>query len=143
MKDTYNTQTQSKKAEELHYEVQEWKSNLHFINNEIIFIEHLLGSYAFQPNTHNLFERLQNYQLRLKKSKKNKAKIQTSIAKHENNLGGIMECTDAFCDLQYYNKHNAMKDTVQDYIKEFRILKAEIFNYAGSILKKKKPASNS
>lgn len=142
MEDTYNKETQSKKIEELHYELQGWKSNLYFIKDETIFIEHLLDSYAFQPNTPNLFERLQDYQSRLKKIKTDKAKIQKSIAQHENNLGGMIECKDAFCDLQYYQKHNRLKSEVMDYVTHFRELKSEIFSYAGSILKKRKPKSD-
>lgn len=141
MKATYTTDIQSKKVEELHYEVQGWKSNLYFIETEIVFIDKLLDSYAFQPNTPNLFERLQNYQHRLKKTKNNKKQLKKRISQHENNLGGMMECTDESCDLEYYRKHELLKAEVLDYITNFRDLKSEIFNYAGGILKKRKPAS--
>lgn len=139
MKDTFTTKTQNKKVEELHYELQGWKSNLHFIEDEIIFIDRLLNSYVFQPNTPNLFERLQDYQHRLKKTKDTKTKLKNRIAKNEKNLGGMVECTDESCDLEYYQKHDKLKAEVVDSISKFRELKSEIFNYAGGILKKKKP----
>ena len=142
MKDTYNTKTQTKKVEELHFELQGWKSNLHFIEDEIIFIEHLLNSYVFQPNTPNLFERLQNYLNRLKTTKTSKIQLQESIVEHENMIGGMMECTDASCDLSYYRKHDTLKAEVVNYTTNFKGLKSEIFNYASGILKKRKPASN-
>lgn len=141
MKDIFTTKTQSKKVEELHYELQGWKSNLHFIDDEIIFIDRLLNSYVFQPNTPNLFERLQDFQHRLKKTKDTKTKLKTRIAKNENNLGGMVECTDESCDLEYYQKHDKLKAEVVDSISKFRELKSEIFNYAGGILKKRKPLS--
>ncbi|MFS4467867.1 hypothetical protein [Maribacter sp. 2210JD10-5] len=139
MKEAYSPEVQSKKIEELHFELQSWKSNLSFIKDEIKFIDHLLNSYVFQPNTPNLFERLQDYQHRLKKMKKQKTELQKAISKHENNLGGMMECTDKSCDLQYYTKHDVLKAKTVDYISGFRNLKSEIFNYAGVILKKRRP----
>lgn len=141
MKDIFTTKNQNKKIEELHYELQGWKSNLHFIDDEIVFIDRLLNSYVFQPNTPNLFERLQDYQHRLKKTKDTKTKLKNRIAKNENNLGGMVECIDESCDLEYYQKHDKLKAEVVDSISKFRELKSEIFNYAGGILKKKKPVS--
>ncbi len=143
MKDTYNTKEQSKKVEELHSELQGWKSNLNFFEDEIIFIDHLLNSYVFQPNTQNLFERLQDYQYRIKKSTSSKIQLLKSITEHEKKIGGMIESTDEYCDLQYYRKHDALKAKVVAYISNFRELKSEIFNYAGGILKKRKQASNS
>ena len=140
MKNTYATKIQSKKVEELHFELQGWKSNLHFIKDELIFIDHLLNSYVFQPNTPNLFERLQDYQYRLKKTKNDKKQLQKAIIPHENKLGGMMECADEYCDSQYYKNHDLLKANVVDFISNFRALKSEIFNYTGEILKKRKPS---
>lgn len=141
MKDTYTVKDQSKKVEELHYELQAWNSNLHFIEDEIIFIDHLLNSYIFQPNTQNLFEQVQDYLHRLKKIKNIKIKLQKSIVQHENKLGGMMECKDAYCDLQYYRNHNLLKAKAVNFISNFRELKSGIFNYASGILKKRKSVS--
>jgi len=141
MKNSYDTENQSKKVEELHFELQGWKSNLSFIEDEITFIGHLLNSYVFQPNTQNLFERLQDYLRRLKKTETRKKQLQKSIIEHENKLGGMMECTDEYCDLQYYRKHEAIKAEIVDFISNFRTLKSEIFNYAGGIMKKSKSTS--
>lgn len=128
-----------KKVEELHWEIQQWKSSFQFMEDEIIFIMHLLDSYIFQPNTRNLFERLQDYKLRLKKVKATKKDIQGQISKHENTLGGILECNDSTDDLTYYQVHDNLKNKVDTSYNEFQKLKSEIFNYAGGILKKRKP----
>ena len=142
MKDSYTKKDQNNKVEELHYESKGWKSNLHFIQDEITFIDSLLNSYVFQPNTRNLFERFQDYLERLKKTKTSKKQLEKRIVKYENNLGGMMECIDESCDLQYYQKHNTLKAEVVDFIGRFKELKSEIFKYAGSILKKRKTGQN-
>jgi hypothetical protein len=41
--------------------------------------------------------------------------------------------------LGYYQKHEAIKAYVVAFLENFQGLKSEIFNYAGGILKKKKP----
>jgi len=130
---------QEEKVNELHWEIQQWKSNFRFIDDEIMFITHLLDSYIFEPNTPNLFERLQNYKARLKKLKSTKAKLQSQISIQENNLGGMLECTENTSDLEYCNKHEKLQTLVDDCISKFQELKSEIFNYAGGILKKRKP----
>lgn len=139
MKEPYTRRDQSKKAEELHWESQKWKSNLQFMEDEITFIDDLLNSYVFQPNTPNLFERLQGFQERLKKVKSNKKEVRNGISKHDSDLGGMIECTTDICDLEYYQKHDKLKAEVVNCTEIFKTLKSDIFNYAGGILKKRKP----
>lgn len=139
MNDAYTPKIQNKKVEELHRETQQWQSKLHFMHDEVIFIDRLLNSYVFEPNTLNLFERLQDYQHRLRKEGDHKTKLNALITKHESDLGGMLECTDESCDLLYYQKHDKLNTEVLNCVENFRVLKSEIFNYAGGILKKKKP----
>ncbi|WP_281541250.1 hypothetical protein [Maribacter aestuarii] len=130
---------QEKKVEELHWEIQRWKSNFQFMDDELLFIGRLMDSYIFEPNTPNLFERLQNYKTRIKKIDTSKKKVRDEISKHENTLGGMLECTDSACDLTYYRKHDKLQSQVDACFEDFRKLKSEIFNYAGGILKRRKP----
>ena len=130
---------QEKKVEELHWEIQRWKSHFQFMDDELIFIARLLDSYIFEPNTPNLFERLQNYKMRIKKVEKIKKKVRDYISQHENTLGGMLECTDSACDLGYYRKHDKLQAKVDRCFADFQELKSEIFNYAGGVLKRRKP----
>lgn len=130
---------QDRKVELLHLECQNWKSGLQFMEDELLFIERLLNSYVFEPNTPNLFERLSDYQQRLIKTRVDKKEAVGQIARHRKDLGGMLECTDSECDLTYYLKHEKLKAKVLSCQQDFRHLKTEIFNYAGGILKKRKP----
>lgn len=135
----YSKIEQSKKVDRLHLELRQWQSNLWFMQDEMIFIERLLNSYVFEPNTPNLFERTQDYLYRLKKAKIKREKFVALIEKYEKSLGGMLECTDDTCDLQYYQKHDSLKAEIVKCQQIFQELKTEIFNYAGGILKKRKP----
>ncbi|NNE76916.1 MAG: hypothetical protein HKN31_07565 [Pricia sp.] len=141
MKDENNfTKTnQAKKVEELYYDCQHWKSKLWFVEDESIFLEHLLNSYVFEPNTPNLFERLQDYLERLKKSKKEKTALFQRITKHESNLVGMFDCKNITCDLSFTRKHHTIQAEVVGFVETFQFLKADVFNYAGGILKKRRP----
>jgi hypothetical protein len=130
---------QEKKVELLYAESLNWKSSLYLVTDEVTFIENLLNSYLFEPNTPNLFERLQKYQAQIKKNKERKVEVFKVIDKHRKDLGGMLECTDYACDLGYYQKHEVIKAEVVSFLENFQLLKSEIFNYAGGILKKRKP----
>ncbi|MGB5818984.1 MAG: hypothetical protein WBG90_05825 [Saonia sp.] len=133
---------QGKRASELHWDSQNWKSHLQLMEDELAFIARLLNSYMFEPNTPNLFERLQNYQERLKNIRSEKKVVRQLISKHENDLGGMLECTENSNDMEYYRKHRLLQTKVLSCLNDFQNLKSEIFNYAGGILKKRKPKTH-
>jgi hypothetical protein len=138
-KNKFTKEDQTNKIEELHGDFQQWKSHLYLMQDELTFIEHLLNSYIFEPNTPNLFERLQDFQTRLKKAKANRKEVCEVIAKHEKDLGGMIQCTDIACDNAYYQKHDKTKAESVMCLENFQNLKSEIFEYAGGILKRRKP----
>ncbi len=135
---TYTHKGQRKKVEELQADCRNIKSRLGFIYADMVFIKKMLNSYIFEPNTPNLFERLQDYLERLKQHKTHMGEIRLKISKHEGNLGGIMECADEACDMAFYLEHELLKSEAESFMADFQELKAEIFNYAGGILKRRK-----
>lgn len=139
MKENRTQTNQYNEVEILHLESQQWASSLKFIKDEIIFIGHLLDSYVFEPDTPNLFERLQEYRERLEKIIGTTKGVTKLIGVHDSDLGGMMERKDKSCDLAYYQKHDQLKATVVELMMEFQNFKADIFNYASGILKKRKP----
>ena len=139
MKNNRTETGQYNEVELLHLESQQWASSLNFIKDEIIFIGHLLDSYVFEPDTPDLFERLQDYRERLEKIIGTTSGVTKLIGIHDNDLGGMLECKDNSCDQTYYQKHDQLKATVVELMMDFQNFKAEIFNYASGILKKRKP----
>lgn len=132
-------QTQSQKVAELNEDCNYWLSTFNFLEEELLFIHKLLDSYIFEPNTPNLFERLQEYKTQLATANKEWAMLRAEVKKHENNLGGMLECTDDTCDLNFYRQHNDLKKQVLHSFDTFKLLKSQIFKYAGGILKNRKP----
>ena len=139
---THTKSDQNRKVEALRKDCRYWQSTLRFMEDEMKFINQLLTSYVFEPNTPNLFERLQDYLERLKKAQDQKGKVKDLIVKYQSGLGGMLECTDDNCDFSYYQKHDRLKAEVVQCTEDFQLLKGEIFNYAGGILKMNKTASS-
>ena len=138
MKHPKTTLENINKIEDLHREAQIWISTLHFTNDELIFIEKLLHSYVFEPDTPNLFERLQEYLGRLEETKHYEQKIEQDLINYEIELGGLLEC-QALDNLgEIEKRHKQMADQCEEFLLKFKMLKSEIFNYAGSILRKRK-----
>ncbi len=126
--------------EAMRIQVHNWESDLEFIHDELVFIERLLNSYVFEPTTLNSFQKIDNFLLRLQKVKHCKNKIKTQISKHLNQLGGILESSDAFCDDNSIQKHDSIQRQVQICVTDFKTVKSEIFKYASGILKLRKPS---
>ena len=133
---------QEKKIQDLHFELQQWQSNIDFIQDEIQFMDKLLHSYVFEPRTPNLFERLEQFKKGLLVSKENQESLKVEIINHENEIGGIMECSSlSILDSEYCKKHEALKEKILRYFEDYHKLKSAVYAYAGSILKQRKPTS--
>ncbi|MGB5203608.1 hypothetical protein [Eudoraea sp.] len=123
---------------EMHWDCQQWKSTLQFIHGGIVFLEELVNSYRFLPNTPGLFEKLQVYHGRLKNLKRIKVEVRNSLSKHENVSGGLMEVWDCKCDGKLNQNHDLLRAQVTDCAERFKDLRLEIYTYAASILKNRK-----
>ncbi|GGX18809.1 hypothetical protein [Aquimarina muelleri] len=130
--------TSEKELKDFHLDILDWKSSIQFIETEIQFVKQLLNSYVFEPNTPNLFEKLQEFKDQMEDVENEIQAIHLGIRKHENELGGMLECDTISCDTVYYKEHDRLSNLFNDFYKKFRQLKLKTFSYAGGILKNNK-----
>lgn len=130
--------TTNKDLRDIHFDTLESKSSLQFIEDEVLFINQLLHSYVFEPTTPNLFERLQEFRQEIKNVEEEIENLNKEIRKHESELGGILECNTISSDHYYYEEHKSLKKRFNEFYRNFRKLKSEVFSYAGGILKNNK-----
>lgn len=123
--------------EEMHQESKKWISHLNFMADEIVFFDHLLNSYVFEPDTPALFEDHQKHEGRLKEFKKLCLKVVGDVVDHENKLGGLLEILNSTLDHAYQKKHQQFRVQVEDCLNDFRKLKTDLYGYASGILKKR------
>lgn len=121
---------------DLHFEILEWKSELQYIEGEIKFIKQLLHAAVFESATSNLFERLQEFNQGVSEIETALQSLKESLGKHENELGGILECEEVSCDTIFFQRHAIAAQKFNDFYKDFQSFKAKVFGYTGGILKK-------
>ena len=138
-----NSKTRTKNAitntQEFHTTTKNWISSLQFIEDELRFIENLMCSYVFEPDTPNLFERLQDYKERIQNIQFRKKNMAKWLLNHENELSGLLESRQEDSDSSYAEKHRELQVEFLLFHEDFQQLKSEIFNYAGGILRKRRP----
>ena len=138
-----NSKTRTKKdiasTQEFHAASKNWISSLQFIEDELRFIENLMCSYVFEPDTPNLFERLQDYKERVQSIQLRKKEMAKWLFDHENELSGLLESQEVDKDGSYAQKHRELQVEFLLFYEDFQQLKSEIFNYAGGILRKRRP----
>ncbi len=131
-----NTANHPNLNEELHWEIQDWKSQFQAMDNDVILLEQVLISGAYQSNTLNLFERLQNFKSRLKAFKMRKDELRNTISQHESHLGDMEIYDKGSFEDSYYRKHDKLKTSVEYKLYQFQQLKLEILNYTEGLPKK-------
>ena len=123
---------------EYHKDMVVSKSKLLLIRDEFHFLNQLINSYVFEPNTPNLFERLQDYKTKLDQLHTKYDHMFGLLTDHDNELDGLMECDTIVCETAYDEKHIMIMELLDDFVDTFQELKSSIFKYCGSILKKHK-----
>ena len=126
--------------EGLYREVHGYRTNLRFAADELSFFDHLIKSYNFQPNTKDLFERLQLFERRIHAAKEDIDVFLSRINNQEALLGGMMECTEPGLDREFYRSYDGLTTDLNNFLAGHHDLKLEVFNYIGGFLKKRKPA---
>ncbi|QBA63644.1 hypothetical protein [Muriicola soli] len=123
--------------EAFHRESRKWISQLDFTADEITFFNHLLHSYVFEPDTPGLFQTLQKHQREIDLTRTKCVEMKRALLEHENQLSGLMEISSKTLDKAYQQHHLQFKEQMEECMRSFQKLKAEIFAYGQQILKKR------
>ena len=125
-----------KDIDALYNDVHKWVSEIHFVQDEIIFVKKLLNSDAFEPNTPNLFERIREYVGSLESFEIELIAFKTKLLGHEKDLGTYLECVGQ--DHSGINKkHWETVGQLEVLLGKFQMLKSEIFEYVRGIFRRK------
>ncbi|MDB9720429.1 hypothetical protein OAA67_00980 [Winogradskyella sp.] len=118
-----------------HQDVLWWKLNIQFVETEILFINRLINSAAFEQDIPNLFEQLDKFKHQIKTETRALENLKEDVNNHDGKMQNMAECEDLFCDAVYLKNHDTLKIHFERFFKSFGELKSKIFNYTGSILK--------
>lgn len=118
-----------------HRDVLWWKSMVEYTETEIIFINKLLNSNAFETTHDTVFEIINTFKNQIKTETKALKNLKEIIDGHDIKMRGMMECDDLSCDAVYLSNHESLKVHFEKFLKDFFEYKLKIYNYIGSILK--------
>lgn len=126
-------------AEDMHEASRNWLSELNFIKDEQHFLEDLIKSYTLQLIDNSNFEKSKKIVDGLNKlQKKNKSLIK-AVNIHESDLKIMVDGIDQIKEEQAYkNKHRELIIYVSKYLKDYRALKAKLFDVIKAVMKKGK-----
>lgn len=124
--------------EELHWEIQDWKSQFQAMDANMMMLEEVLNSGVYRSNTLNLFEKLQDYKIRLQALKTVKFELRQTISRHESQLGVLAIYACNAVEPYFSRDHDALKTSVENTLMQFQRIKTEILNYTEGLPKKPK-----
>jgi hypothetical protein len=129
----------SKKSREKYLsEISKWEYSLMIVSEEIKFLGKLLSSEIFEPNIPNLYERLQQYSIKLEALKNEEILIEKEIEKHRTHFAKELEKNEEKNAALIKKTHIQLRKNINAFFKKNSGLKLEIFNFTGNILKKRK-----
>lgn len=123
-----------KSAEELQYDAQNWKKQLEVLNYEFIFLNGLIRANIYEPDSRNLFERLESFKRNLKSQDKKRLKLLDEVDHHLNQLDKKIECDDLSCDNFFITAHQKMAKKIMTFLEEFNREKIHLFEYIISVI---------
>ena len=124
--------------QEWHTTAKEWQTTLALYEHELRFIGKLLKSHVFEPQTPNLFERIDHFKQQLIPIEKDLNKLQEEVVQHDNELGGSIECNNGGSDDYFMNRQVELVKKVNQFSLQFNEIKYEVYQYCGDILKSHK-----
>ncbi|MER3374602.1 MAG: hypothetical protein RIM83_08185 [Allomuricauda sp.] len=118
---------------DFHFDIKRWKSLIGHMENEIVFLDRLLSSDAFDTlmtrtmrEQHNLFKK------RIGTKRDLLADLKSEVGEHHGHLLGMGK--DANGDAVFGEHHRSLKNRFEKFCKEFNEFRARVLLQTGSVL---------
>ncbi|MEH6537178.1 MAG: hypothetical protein V7719_12345 [Psychroserpens sp.] len=126
-------------ADQMHEASKEWLSELRFISDEHLFFEDLITTFTSQLIESKRFSDTKEIiDVMNKSQKQNNLLIKTIIA-HENELQIMVDGIDQVKEENAYTRsHKSLIDSINEFLKEYKLLKIQLFDIIKNIKKEEK-----
>ncbi|MCM4160856.1 hypothetical protein FHG64_00650 [Antarcticibacterium flavum] len=128
-----------KSPEEMHISCLQWLSEIHFIEDEHIFLEDMLREYTLPVLEAHFYEKARNLITELSTLDKRRADLKTRLLRHRNRLEIMVDGKDQLEEeTEYKDEHRRLKNEMGHFNQKYRNLKQEIFLTVSKALKDQK-----
>ena len=111
----------------LHEETANWLSEMEFMKDEQLFLEHLLSTHFLDLSSSKLYEPTRKLIRRLKEVEALGTEIVEITRKHDENIGVMLENKQASRTSKLLSEHEKIKIEYDNYTLKFRYVKKKIF----------------
>jgi len=126
-----------KNIEELHNDSKIWISEIHFISDEIRFLEHLLSSKYIDCLYSGLYNKIRASSKKIVKEKEMGRDILKIILEQEVTLSSLIKKDSVISNKNFLETHKRLEIEVQNYFKKYKRLKKQIFDVVEKVMKVK------
>ena len=126
-----------KSKEELHDNSKNWLSEINFVNDELRFLDHLLGSNYIDFLEFGLNNKIEKLIKSIKEEKKTGTTLKKLIENHEKILSGLIDTDSVSSNANYMDIHKKLEFEMILYNKKYKKLKRQIFEVVEKVMVKK------
>jgi len=126
-----------KSKEELHDNSKNWLSEILFVNDELRFLDHLLGSNYIDFLEFGLNNKIEKLVKSIKEEKKIGAALNKLIQDHERILSDLIVKDSVTGNANYMDVHKKLEFEMILYNKKYKKLKRQIFEVVENVMEKK------
>ena len=133
-KDWYGRQ---KSKEELHDDSKSWFSEIDFVNDELRFLDHLLGSNYIDFMEFGLNTKIEKLVKNIKEENKIGILLKNLIQDHERTLSNLIKNDSDSGNANYMDVHKKLEFEMILFTKKYKKLKREIFSIVENVMERK------
>lgn len=128
-----------KSPEEMHISCLQWLSEMHFIEDEHVFLEDMLKEYTLPVLEAHLYEKAKNLITELSFLDKKRADLKGRLMSHRNQLEIMVDGKDQLEEeSEYKDEHRRLKNEMGHFNQKYRNLKQEMFAVISKALRDQK-----
>lgn len=125
--------------EEMHRTTLLWLSELRFMKDEQLFLNHLIKHYTLQLVDSEIFGKSKIIVTTLADLEKVAISLMKKVQAHENKLEIMIDDVDQIeLEKAYRDTHRELTSRIDHYKEEYREIKTKLFDLVSSVLKKEK-----
>ena len=126
-----------KSIDEIHNDSRTWLSEIHFVNDEIRFLEHLLSSNYIDFLDAGLQEKIEVLITNLSGEKKKGNSLYKLIKHHERILSDLIDTKSVTSNKHYLQTHENLERNIDIYFSKYKEIKKQIFEIVEIVMRKK------